>query len=113
MANDDSTALEWKNLRAWDTWVRGLYMLLFVLIYGIAELLVLAIALFQFVSMLLVRRTNQRLLAFGPGLAAFIREIVLFWTYNTDTKPYPFGPWPTEPAAGAEGETGAGSEAPS
>lgn len=109
MANEGSDRLEWKNLRAGDTWIRGLYMLLFVLVYGIAELLVLAVAVFQFVSMLLTRKRNERLLAFGRNLAAFIREIVLFWTYNTETKPYPFAPWPKEPAAGPE----AGPEAPS
>ena len=84
------------NIKTGSTWKRGLYMLLFAFIYGIAELVLFAVVLFQFVSMVLVRKTNDRLLDFSRDLIAFIREIYLFLTYNSDNKPFPFGEWPAE-----------------
>ncbi len=38
-----------EKLTAKNKWIRGLYLLLFALIYNIAEILVAAVAVFQFV----------------------------------------------------------------
>lgn len=83
-----------RNFRAGKTWIRGLFMLLFAAIYGLTEIALVAIALFQFGAMLLTGRVNPRLLDLGRDLAAYIRQMVLFFTYNSDTKPFPFAPWP-------------------
>lgn len=77
------------------TWIRGLFMLLFAVIYSLAELVVLAVAVFQFGSMLLTRRPNERLLEFGRSLSIFMYQIISFFTYNTDRKPFPFDVWPS------------------
>jgi len=84
------------NIKTGSTWKRGLYMLLFAIIYGIAELVLFAVILFQFVSMVLLQKTNERLLDFSRDLIAFIRQIYLFLTYNSDHKPFPYGEWPEE-----------------
>jgi len=83
-----------RHLRNGKTWSRGLFMLLFAAIYGLAEIVLIAIALFQFGAMLLTGRVNPRLLDFGRDLATYIRQMVLFFTYNGETKPFPFAPWP-------------------
>ncbi len=88
-----------KNMKERSTWMRGLYMLLFLFIYGIAELLVVAVVLFQFISMVVVRKTNERLLQFGSELSTFIYKIMLFLTYNSEHKPFPFDRWPSETGA--------------
>ena len=82
------------NVKARSTWVRGLYMVLFAVIYGVAEFLTGAIVLFQFVMLVLTGRTNEQLRGFGGKLATFMYQIVLFLTFNSEDKPYPFGPWP-------------------
>jgi len=87
-----------KTWQSRETWIRGLFMLLFAVIWGIAEVVLLGVTLFQFGSMLLAGKTNQRLLAFGKDLARFIYEVTLFFTYNSEDKPFPFGPWPQETA---------------
>lgn len=76
------------------TWTRGLYILLFVIIYGVAELVVYAVVIFQFFFSLFTGTRNAQLLSLGGSLSMFIYQILKFITYNSDDKPYPFGPWP-------------------
>ena len=83
-----------ENLRARATWMRGFYLILFVIIYGIAEFLIMAIMLFQFLSTLFVRRTNEPLVKFGGSLSVYIYEIMLYLTYGSDDRPFPFREWP-------------------
>jgi len=77
-----------------NKWIRGLYMLLFTLIYKIAEILVTAVAAFQFVASLFTGKTNEHLMTFGQRLSIFIYQIMQFLTFNSEEKPYPFSPWP-------------------
>jgi len=88
-----------KYLTDRDTWIRGFFMLLFSLLlfalaYSPIRIVVSAIVLFQFGTMLLVGKPNQRLLDFGYSLAIYVFQIIAYLTYNTDKKPFPFNDWP-------------------
>lgn len=83
-----------REFAAPNIWIRGLYMLLFVLIYGAAEIVLLAVTLFQFGSSVLTEERNPRLLRFAESLSEFIYQIVVFWTFVSDEKPFPFAEWP-------------------
>jgi hypothetical protein len=83
-----------ENVTMQTTWIRGLYILLFAIIYSIAEIVVVAVVVFQFLSTLFMGQNNQQLLRLGRSLSDFIRQVLLFVTYNSDEKPFPFGPWP-------------------
>ncbi len=85
-----------QRLTARDVWIRGLYMLLFAFIYGVAELVVVTLVIIQFLIRLLTGDTNDRLLAFGRGLSRYIYQILLFLTFNTEEKPFPFAEWPAD-----------------
>jgi hypothetical protein len=88
-----------ENLTARETWVRGLYMLLFAVLYSLAELVLVAVVIFQFVSRLATGGVNKRLLDFGQQLSRYLYDMLRFFTFNSEFKPYPFNPWPpTEPA---------------
>jgi hypothetical protein len=78
-----------------NTWVRGLYMLLFALIYQMAEVVMVFLCIFQFVVKLLSGETNERLLDFGEELSAFMLQILQFETFNSEFKPFPLNPWPS------------------
>ena len=82
------------HVTARTTWTRGLYILMFAIIYSIAEIIIVAVVIFQFLSTLLLGQNNQQLLRLGRSLSEFIRQGLLFVTYNSDEKPFPFGPWP-------------------
>ncbi len=74
--------------------VRALFMILFVIIYYVAEWLVVAVAVFQFVVVLITGKQNANLTAFGEGLSRFVYQIARFLTFNTEDKPFPFSEWP-------------------
>jgi len=83
-----------ENFLSAVTWIRAIYMLVFAVIYSIAEILLVAVVIFQFLSRLVFGQSNERLLALGRSLAAFIFQIIQFLTYNSEDKPFPFGDWP-------------------
>jgi hypothetical protein len=89
-----------ENLKQQSTWMRGLYMLLFAVFYSLAEFVLFAVVVFQFLLKLFTGETNPRLLKLGQSLATYIYQIIEFLTFNSDYQPYPFGAWPKkEPAA--------------
>lgn len=88
-----------QNLGARSTWLRGLFMLLFVFIFSLTELIVAAVAIFQFLAVLFTGRTNARLDQFGRGLSRYVYEMVQFFTFAREERPFPFSPWPEESAA--------------
>ena len=85
------------NLKAQATWMRGLYILIFTIFYGIAEIVLFAVVFFQFLLRLFTGSTNQRLLKLGQSLSTYVYQICLYITFNSDHQPYPFGAWPKGP----------------
>jgi len=90
------------HLRDKSIWIRGLYILLFALLYGVAEVVLWAIILFQFGSHLLTGRSNDTLLDFSRGLNAYFYQILQYLSFRTEYKPYPLNDWPGEGLAGGE-----------
>ncbi|MGB5398452.1 MAG: DUF4389 domain-containing protein [Gammaproteobacteria bacterium] len=83
-----------ENLKPQTIWLRGLYMLLFALCYSVAELVLFAIVVLQFLLKLFSGNTNQRLLTLGQSIATYIYQIIQFLTFNSEYQPYPFAAWP-------------------
>ncbi|MEH6559226.1 MAG: DUF4389 domain-containing protein [Oceanicoccus sp.] len=83
-----------QNLKESSIWKRALYMLLFAVFYSIAEMVLFAVVVFQFLFKLVTGETNERLLDFGQSLATYVYQIVQFLNFNTENHPYPFGEWP-------------------
>jgi cytoskeletal protein RodZ len=85
-----------ENLLSKNKWTRALFMIIFLIIFLIAKFLVWIIVLFQFISHLFTNNVNQSLLEFSRNLSFYVYQILLFLTYNSEVKPYPFTPWPKE-----------------
>lgn len=83
-----------QNLKSQSTWMRGLYMLLYIIFSRIAELVLGVVILFQFLLKLFTGETNDRLLKLGQGLSTYIYQIFQYLTFNSEYQPYPFGAWP-------------------
>jgi len=77
-----------------DTWARLLFMLLFAAIYGVAEIVLVAVVAVQFGFVALSGKRNENLLRFGGRLARYLYDVVLYLTYNRDRRPFPFDDWP-------------------
>ena len=76
------------------TWFRGLYILLFAVLFNIAELVVAAVVVFQFFHSLFTGNANKRLVTLGQSLSTYAYQLLTYLTYNSDHRPYPFGEWP-------------------
>ena len=83
-----------ENLTNGQTWLRGIFMLLFVLIYSVTEVIVLVVVLLQFFFVLFTGEQNIRLREFGDSLSVFVYQILSYWTYNAEERPFPFAQWP-------------------
>ena len=89
-----------ENIQSRSTWMRALYMLLFVIVYSIAEIVILAVMLLQLAIVLFTGGTNAQLLRLGQDLSTFVYQIFRFLTFNSEDKPYPFGDWPGQARPG-------------
>ena len=79
-----------------NTWIRGFFMLLYILVYCVVKVVVAAVVVFQFGSLLVSGDLNPRLLAFGQTLSLYTYQIMQYITYNNEYKPFPLNPWPKE-----------------
>jgi hypothetical protein len=82
------------NIKKQSTWMRGLYMLLFAVLYTLADFVLFIIVVFQFVLKLLTGDTNERLRKLGQSIATYIYQVLQFLNFNSEQHPYPFGAWP-------------------
>ena len=82
------------NIMNGATWKRCVYMLLCAIFCSVAELVVFAVVIIQFLFKLFTGATNPRLLKLGQGLAIYIYQIVQFLNFNSEHHPYPFSGWP-------------------
>ena len=83
------------NLQSKSTWVRVLYMLLFVLAYSAAEFVLGITVVIQVVIKLVTGSLNENLKAFGKQISLYIYDVLQFLTFNSEDKPFPFDEWPT------------------
>jgi Flp pilus assembly protein TadB len=83
-----------EHIKSRSTWLRLVFMLLFVFIFYISQMVLFAAAALQFLWKLFTGEVNERLTAFGANLAEFIRQIARFLTFNTEHMPFPFSDWP-------------------
>jgi len=90
----DSPAKERSGPDRKPIWIRGAFMLLFLLAFSIAQTLQAFIAVVQFVTLLITGKPNAHLADFGRGLAMWLAESSAFLTCATERRPFPFAPWP-------------------
>jgi hypothetical protein len=98
---DDRASRPWE---ARTTWLRLLFMLVFVVIWGVSRFVVGVVIIVQFGWVLVTGSPNQRLLSFGQSLATYGYQITLYLMFNTEQRPFPFVDWPKgTPHQGAVG----------
>jgi hypothetical protein len=88
-----------KRLTARGTWVRGLFMLLFVLVFNIVEVAIFVVVAAQFAAHLLTGKDLSPLQFVGRKLGDYLYQIIAYLTYSSDDKPFPFNDWPEAPVA--------------
>ncbi len=77
-----------------NVWLRGMYMLLFIFLMGVAKFVTLVVVTLQFLTVLLTGQVNNNLLRFGKSLSDYQYQIMMFLTYNSELQPFPMSNWP-------------------
>lgn len=72
-------------------------MLLFALIFQVAELLIWLIVVYQFLQRLLSGESNARVARFSHALNWYVYGILRYLTFETEEKPFPFRDWEGSP----------------
>ena len=84
-----------------NTWVRLAYMFVFTLLLMAARLVITLVVIVQFLLVLVTGSDNENLRNLGHGLGKWVYQTVMFLTFNTDSKPFPFDEWPeVDPSEG-------------
>ena len=83
-----------ENVTRQSTWMRLVYMVLFAVIFNIAEFVIVVVVVVQFLFKLFTGTANETLGALGQTVAKYVYEMIAYLTFHTDDMPYPFGPWP-------------------
>lgn len=82
------------NAKNKDTWLRGLFILVFSVIsyflYGLIWLLVI----FQFFTKVITGNLNNYLEQFSKKLTLYALQILDYITYQSEERPFPFSPFP-------------------
>jgi len=93
--DDDQASLE-ENLRNRSTWKRFLFMIVVAVLFWLGVLVGIIVILLQFFWVLFTGKTKKEFSAVGRQLAAYSHEIVLYMSFNTDERPFPFDrDWPS------------------
>ncbi len=96
---------------ATNIWQRLLYIILFFIIYWVAEFVIYAVVIFQFSAVLITGQSNERLLVFGQSLSTYVYQIMRFLTFNSEHCPFPIAAWPKgTPAESVEREPDYGDD---
>jgi len=76
-------------------WMRGLFMLLLMLAFGIGQGILWLLAFVQFLWLAFTDTPNAFLARFGTSLGAWLAETARFVSCASETKPFPWSAWPS------------------
>jgi cytoskeletal protein RodZ len=94
-SNHDKGQLE-KNLKRRSTWLRLIFMIVFVAIYALTRVVFGAVVIFQFLWVLFTAETNKNLTELGQSLSTYTYQIMRYLSFNSDDKAFPFdSEWPS------------------
>ena len=77
-----------------DIWMRGLFMLLFMVGFGLGQALLNLLAVVQFLWLLIGGEPNRLFMNFGTSLSAWFADAARFLSGATEDKPFPWKAWP-------------------
>ena len=95
MSDTDKTADMKANVKNVDTWIRGLFIIIFAFIFQIfLTWIIWLVVVFQFIMKLVTANLNPNVMNFSGGLTRYAFQILEYATFQSEERPWPFGPWP-------------------
>ena len=77
-----------------NSWLRILLMFGYLVVLYVIALLAVVIMIAQTLFVFASGSPNSNLVIFGEALAEYIKQIIDFLFYKSNTKPFPFAPFP-------------------
>ncbi|NAS99446.1 DUF4389 domain-containing protein [Pseudomonas syringae pv. actinidifoliorum] len=74
--------------------LRILWMLLFLCVWHVAQIVLAGVVLVQLGYRLIYGAPSGSLMNFGDSLSQYLAQIGRFGTFHSDQKPWPFADWP-------------------
>ena len=89
------------NIKNPTAWKRFAYMLLFVVALYVVQVILFVLIAFQFLVHLITNQKNKYTQNFGYQLSGYVKQILMYLTYNSEKQPFPFSEWPKIPKSRA------------
>ena len=83
-----------ENAKNIDVWTRGLFIVIYAVIFYFLFALIWLVVIFQFLMKLITTELNGQLLDFSDSLNKYVSQILLYITFKSEERPFPFSPWP-------------------
>jgi hypothetical protein len=84
-----------QHLKSRSTWLRLVFMIVMAVLYAISRIVVTAVIVLQFLHVLFTGDKNRQLTTLGQQLATYTYQIVVYLTFVSDVRPFPFdAEWP-------------------
>jgi hypothetical protein len=93
-----------ENVKNVDTWMRGLFIIIFGVIFYFLIGIIWLLVIFQFFTKVITGNLNEQLEKFSSGLTQYALQILDYVTFQSETRPFPFSPLPGT-ASGPAGTT--------
>ena len=97
-----------ENAKNVDVWTRGLFIIIYAVIFYFLFALIWLVVIFQFIMKLITNELNQPIFEFCDSLIQYVTQILFYITFKSEERPFPFSPWPkakTDTKAITENET--------
>ncbi|MFV2003181.1 MAG: DUF4389 domain-containing protein [Paracoccaceae bacterium] len=92
--DQDGEEEDWQdNFTSGEVWLRGLWMLILAMLFGVAQTVLAMVAFIQFLWMLFTKERNGFLVDFGADIGQWLNAVACFQSGVTDDKPFPWNKW--------------------
>lgn len=82
------------NVKNVDTWLRGLFIVVYAVISYVLFWIIWLVVIFQFIMKVLTANLNPNVMNFSGGLTRYAFQILEYVTFQSEERPWPIGPWP-------------------
>lgn len=77
-----------------NIWMRGLFMLILIFFFGLAETVLFFTAVVQFLWMLIRKERHEGIASFGKSLGNWLSQTASYQSGASEEKPFPWAKWP-------------------
>lgn len=94
MSDDANVSTVKDHVKNVDTWIRGLFIIIYGVIFYVLFWIIWLVVIFQFLMKVLMGSLNANIMSFSGGLTRYAFQILQYVTFQSEERPWPFGPWP-------------------